>query len=117
VAVVGPGCARPGAAERQAPLEDQRVLPKILRQQERRVAAARQKVDDAEEELYALRLRQRMLAQHGRPDLARALDADVATHEHNVARDRQQVADEEAALDAYRAYAARLGVGSGGVGP
>lgn len=109
-AVAAPACGRAGAAGQSPPLDDRRALPRILREQERRVDAARQKAESAGEELYRLRLRQRMLVQHGRPDLARALEADAEAQEQELSRHRIRLTDEEAALAAYRDYAVRLGV-------
>lgn len=86
------------------------MIPHIVRQQEQRVRGARQAFEAARDDLLALRLRQRMLMQHGRADLAAGLEPLAEEKEGEVRRLQLRLSDEEAALTAYREYAHRAGV-------
>ncbi|MBI3972967.1 MAG: hypothetical protein HY332_16950 [Chloroflexi bacterium] len=103
-------CAPAAAKSGGIGTAEQRLLPGIIHRQEARVRDAAKAVAAAEDKAAALRLRQRILTQYGRPDLAGALDAQAAATEAELHGLRQRLADEEAALAAYRDYAARAGV-------
>jgi hypothetical protein len=90
--------------------EEQRLVPEIIRKQEARVQEAARAADTAHDTARALRLRQRMLAEHGRDDLAVALEPEAVKRESAEGGLRQTLADEEDALLAYREYAGRAGI-------
>jgi TolA-binding protein len=116
-ALAAPACS--GAASSQGSIDGQerRLLPGIVERQEVRVQEAAQAVQAAEDRASALRLRQRMLIQHGRADLAEALESQAAAVEAELVALRQRLADEQSALDAYRDYATRAGVHVAPLGP
>ncbi len=94
--------------------EEQRLLPGIIREQQERVRKAEQAASMAQDEAMSLRLRQRMLTEYGRPDLAASLEPEAEKREMELRYALQRLADEETALAAYRAYASRFGTRSGG---
>ncbi len=108
--VLSTACTRAASETGRLGADEQRLLPGIVQQQEWRVRATIEAVEAAQDDVRAVRLRQQMLVQYGRPDLAGALEAQAKEKEHTVVSRRQRLADEEAALAAYRDYAARGGV-------
>src|SRR5690348_4837679 len=77
---LSPACTRITATP-PATDEEQRLLPEIIRQQEARVQEASRSADAAHDAARSLRLRQRMLREHGREDLALALEQDALAKE------------------------------------
>ncbi|HEX2066817.1 MAG TPA: hypothetical protein VHI93_08400, partial [Candidatus Thermoplasmatota archaeon] len=63
------------------------------------------------DELAALCLRQRILERQGRPDLSAALESGPQGKGKHLKALQRSLADEEEALQAYREYAARIGIG------
>jgi hypothetical protein len=100
------GCGPPTANAGAANWEEQRLLPAIVRHQEERATRAAAAAG-ARDDLVPLRLRQRMLEQSGRPDLAVALVAEAQKKAAEVRASQRPLADEEATLQASREYAAR----------
>ncbi len=104
------GCAAAVSSAGGPTSDEQRLLPRIVHQQEARVREAQKALQAAEDDAKAIRLRQRILEQYGRPDLAAALESQAADREAQVVQLRQRLADEQVALNAYRDFAARSGV-------
>jgi hypothetical protein len=102
------GCAPADATAAPSETEEERLLPQIVRAQEERVAQIRQQVRVAHDQARAVRLRQTALEQHGRGDLAAALEPEALERERNSEALQRQLADEEAALRAYREYRDRI---------
>jgi hypothetical protein len=105
-----PACTRLEPSGEAPPSEEQRLLPGIVRQQERKLRAATQAAEAARDQAAALRLRQRILTAHGRHDLAARLEPEAAAREAEAQEAWRRVADEQAALDAYRDYAGQAGI-------
>ena len=116
-ALAAPACSGAHSSQGSIDGQERRLLPGIVERQEVRVQEAAQAVQAAEDRASALRLRQRMLIQHGRADLAEALESQAAAVEAELVALRQRLADEQSALDAYRDYATRAGVHVPPLGP
>ena len=104
LSLVTVSCARAGLAAAPPQTDDERLLPQIVRLQEEKVTQVGQQVQAAHDQARLVRLRQAALEQHGGADLATALDAEAQEREAAERRFRRQLADEEAALRAYRDY-------------
>jgi hypothetical protein len=103
-------CGPPGRGRGALGTSEERLLPRIVAEQEGRVRQAVAVLTEIEDDVRALRLRQRMLLEHGRPDLADALEQEVQDKEAQIKVLRRRVDDAQDALAAYRAFAARAGV-------
>jgi hypothetical protein len=108
--VAAGGCGPPGRDRGALGTSEERLLPRIVAEQEGRVHQAVAVLTEIEDDVRALRLRQRMLIEHGRPDLADALEPEVQDKEAQIKVLRRRAADAQDALAAYRAFAARAGV-------
>jgi hypothetical protein len=101
------GCGPPPSNASAAPTEEQRLLPVIVRTQQERVGKLAAEAAKLGDELTSLRLRQRILEQYGRPDLAAALEPEAEQQAERLVKLRTRLADAEEALRAYQDYAAR----------
>ena len=100
-------CGPPPAGASPARTEEQRLLREIIRRQEERVAEAASETATLQDALADLRLRQRILDQYGRPDLAAALEPEAELQAERLRALQARLADADEALRAYRDYASR----------